>query len=133
MLFLLFLLQYTIECNRVDSLPNISIVLGGHNFVLTPKEYIIVVSIVCVICMYVLSVCAWLCVCVRMYVYVCAHMCMCARVCVYVCVCTHAHVCLCICVSVYILLYPCLCVCVCVKVPVLYAIHLFTVHLVLST
>ena len=50
LLFLLFLLQYTIDCNRLDSLPNISVVLGGHNFVLTPKEYIIVVRIVCCVC-----------------------------------------------------------------------------------
>ena len=46
------LLQYTIDCDQMDSMPNVSIVLGGHDFVLTPKEYVIIVctssSCVCV-------------------------------------------------------------------------------------
>ena len=46
-------IQYTVDCSKMDSLPNINIVLGGHNFVLTPKEYILVVRIVCCVCQYV--------------------------------------------------------------------------------
>ena len=46
------LLQYTIDCDKMDTMPNVSIVLGGHDFVLTPKEYVIIVctssSSVCV-------------------------------------------------------------------------------------
>lgn len=36
--------DYTVDCSQMDKLPNINIVLGGHNFVLTPKEYILVES-----------------------------------------------------------------------------------------
>ncbi|KAM6296831.1 cathepsin D-like [Podargus strigoides] len=36
--------QYTLDCNKVPSLPNVSFVLGGHEFTLGPQHYVLQVS-----------------------------------------------------------------------------------------
>ncbi|RKP21223.1 proteinase A,Asp [Rozella allomycis CSF55] len=43
-----FMGQYTIDCNKVDSLPELKFVFGGHPFVLSPQEYILNVQGNCI-------------------------------------------------------------------------------------
>ena len=99
-------IRYTVDCSKMDSLPNINVVLGEHNFVLTPKEYILVVRIVCYVCV---SMCMVVYVCVNTHVFVCLHgcVCMCAWVCLHAYVCMYVHtrthvcvLCTCMCASV---------------------------------
>ncbi|RJE20550.1 Vacuolar protease A [Aspergillus sclerotialis] len=40
--------QYTIDCNKRSSLPNVSFVLNGHNFTITPFDYTLEVSGSCI-------------------------------------------------------------------------------------
>ena len=41
---LLSLLQWIVDCSTLKTLPNITFVLAGNNFELTPNEYTIQVS-----------------------------------------------------------------------------------------
>ena len=82
-IYLMFLLQYTVDCSQMDKLPNINIVLGGRNFVLTPKEYILIVCAItvclsmCLYCMCVyICVCVYLSVCLSVRLYVCLSICL---------------------------------------------------------
>lgn len=40
--------QYTVECNKRDSLPDMSFNLSGHNFTITPYDYILEVQGSCI-------------------------------------------------------------------------------------
>ena len=37
-------LQYTVDCSSIPSLPEITFNIGGHEFTLTGKEYVLEVS-----------------------------------------------------------------------------------------
>ena len=40
--------QYTVECEKRDELPDMSFTLAGHNFTITPYDYILEVQGSCI-------------------------------------------------------------------------------------
>ena len=82
------LLQYTVDCSQMDKLPNINIVLGGHNFVLTPKEYILVVRTIIPLCVFSICMSVSVSVCI---IIVCVTVCVSVSMCAFVCVCVNAY------------------------------------------
>lgn len=38
---LLYLLQYTFDCDDIDNLPSVTITLSGQDYLLEPKDYIV--------------------------------------------------------------------------------------------